>query len=62
MKSSDKNNRMTHVKINKACNGAGRSEQRVESQYCDVATRYVVTKLEGPKEVKWRGVPVGWSE
>lgn len=38
-----------------------RSEQRVQSQYCEVATRIKVTVLEGYREKEFRGVPCGWS-
>ncbi|HJS82858.1 MAG TPA: hypothetical protein VJ742_08515 [Nitrososphaera sp.] len=38
-----------------------RSEQRVECQYCEVATKVVVTRLEGYQEKPYRGVPCGWD-
>ena len=39
-----------------------RSKQREIGQYKDEKTGVIVHVLEGPKEVKWRGVPVGGSE
>lgn len=39
-----------------------RSEQRIQCQYCEVATRLVVTRLEGYQEKPYKGVPCGWSE
>ena len=34
----------------------------IECVYCEVATRYVVTRYQGPVERPWRGVPVGDRE
>ena len=38
-----------------------RSEQRIQCKYCEIATRNVVTVLEGYREKEFRGVPCGWS-
>ena len=40
-----------------------RSEVRVEARYCDVVSRAVVTKLEGPKDTPYKhGVPCWGSD
>lgn len=39
-----------------------RSEQRVVCRYCEIATRNIVTVLEGYREKQYRGVPCGWRE
>ena len=38
-----------------------RSERKIEALYCDVVSRILVMKLEGPKETRFRSVPVGWK-
>ncbi len=37
-----------------------RSPQKVCCTYCDVALKKEVIVLDGPKEVPYRGIPVGW--
>lgn len=61
-KSTDKNSRMTHIQIKKACDEVGRSEQREIRQYVDEKTGVIVHVLEGPIEKPWRGVPVGFED
>lgn len=38
-----------------------RSESKIEALYCEVVSRILVIRLEGPKETRFRTVPVGWK-
>lgn len=38
-----------------------RSEQRIECQYCEIATRHVVTRLESYQERAYRSMPNGFT-
>ena len=60
-KYTEKNNRMTHKQIKRACDAVGKIEQKVVEEYFDLKCGCMVKVLDGVRDVPFRTVPTGYE-